>query len=154
MKHKIPIAILLISLAIAGTILWQNYSKKSRLDMTVQECLSASDERKEFLRALNEKNTEICDSLQGLLKSRCKAYINKDSSGCSPADSECIAITTKDESLCATVYCKAWILEDPSLCSQAPNPSFCKIMVTHSWQEIDSANKECLEHAKSQVLGE
>ncbi|MBS3148874.1 hypothetical protein J4219_08405 [Candidatus Woesearchaeota archaeon] len=110
------------------------------------QCVERTEEQKQFILALKEKDAALCTTFEGIMQQRCSAYIANEPALCAPADLDCTAIASKNISLCVEPICKALASSDASYCQELSDPTYCTNLATFN-AEAFVPNKESCKNA-------
>lgn len=137
---------LLVLVVLAGAGFW-HYSVQREVEIVefAEGCVRGKTELSEFFGALRSQDASNCDGLPVLYKSRCMAYLLGDSALCSEADLDCLAISSKNLSLCSEESCRAWVSQDLSYCDSLDEDSklVCVNMVSLNSEFFMMTEEEC-----------
>jgi hypothetical protein len=144
------IAVLVIVVLLAGAGFWY-YARQHNIEVASEKCLESRSELQSFLLGVKNKDSSLCQSLDGGMRNRCLAYVAKDSSLCSSSDSECLAVASGNVSACFDPICKAWASGDVANCNEldVDSKEYCVNLVSLNAEYFAISEAQCLDYAKN-----
>lgn len=145
------IVVLVVIVLLAGAGFWY-YARQQKIEFAADKCMEARSETQTFLLAIKNKDSSLCQSLDGGMRNRCLAYVVKDVVLCGE-DLECQAVASGNVSACFDPICKAWASGDVSNCNEldADSKEYCSNLVSLNAEYFAISEAQCLDYAKNSI---
>jgi len=141
------IIVLVVVLVVAGAGVggfWYFSAKEEQIVKNTEMCIASQTHMQKFVEAWRSGDAAMCRGLDGQVRQRCLAYTLNDVSLCGE-DKDCIAITTKNTSLCIEPMCKALAASDTAYCQELEEESqdWCENLVNRNVNFFASNEQLC-----------
>jgi hypothetical protein len=134
--------VLVVVLGAGGFWYYTIQRDAARVDFTLQ-CVSSNQESRSFLEAVRSNDVQSCNALGETSRQRCLAFLNGDASMCDKDDLYCVAVASRNVSLCADASCRAQASGDVSYCDQAEDRDLCRNFVSFNAEFFARDEESC-----------